>query len=195
MADKIKAAIAVLLLIAGHRWGSISSRKARWCCACEPMLAGLAAGAAVGWTTAPGKEFFVFAQEAVVETKKGGVADPQGVAADGGGGVRFRGGDGGVSLDHRQAASNTDVRPATRMEEVTMTANATKRWYVVHAYSGFEKSRPEGRCSTGSAAPECRRSSARLLVPTEEVVEMQRRAEEHLRAEILSRLRARRTWT
>ena len=26
------------------------------------------------------------------------------------------------------------------MEKVAMTANATKRWYVVHAYSGFEKS-------------------------------------------------------
>jgi preprotein translocase subunit SecE len=34
------------------------------------VLAGIAAGSVVGWTTEPGKQFFVFAQEAVVETKK-----------------------------------------------------------------------------------------------------------------------------
>ncbi|HXZ55594.1 MAG TPA: preprotein translocase subunit SecE [Burkholderiales bacterium] len=69
MADKIKAAMAVLLLIAGiagFYFLSESPMVLRVAC----VLAGLAAGAAVGWTTAPGKEFFVFAQEAVVETKK-----------------------------------------------------------------------------------------------------------------------------
>jgi len=34
------------------------------------VLAGIAAGAVVGWTSEPGKRFFVFAQEAVEETKK-----------------------------------------------------------------------------------------------------------------------------
>jgi preprotein translocase subunit SecE len=69
MVDKIKTAIAVLLLIAGiagFYFLSESPMVLRVAC----VLAGLAAGAAVGWTTAPGKEFFVFAQEAVVETKK-----------------------------------------------------------------------------------------------------------------------------
>jgi preprotein translocase subunit SecE len=42
MVDKIKVGVAVLLLIAGI----------------------------AGWTTEPGRQFFVFAQEAVVETKK-----------------------------------------------------------------------------------------------------------------------------
>src|SRR5262245_47471628 len=69
MADKIKVAIAVLLLIAGiagFYYLSESPMVVRVAC----VLAGIALGAVVGWTTAPGKEVFVFAQEAVVETKK-----------------------------------------------------------------------------------------------------------------------------
>ena len=69
MADKIKAAIAALLLIAGVAGFYFLSESAM-VLRVASVLAGLAAGAAVGWTTAPGKEFFAFAQEAVVETKK-----------------------------------------------------------------------------------------------------------------------------
>ena len=69
MADKIKAAIAALLLIAGVAGFYFLSESAM-VLRVASVLAGLAAGAAVGWTTAPGKQFFVFAQEAVVETKK-----------------------------------------------------------------------------------------------------------------------------
>ena len=69
MVDKLKAAIAALLLIAGiagFYFFAESPTVLRVAC----VLAGLAAGAAVGWTTVPGKQFFAFAQEAVVETKK-----------------------------------------------------------------------------------------------------------------------------
>ena len=69
MADKIKTAVAVLLLIAGFAGFYFFSESAM-VLRVASVLAGLAAGAAVGWTTAPGKEFFAFAQEAVVETKK-----------------------------------------------------------------------------------------------------------------------------
>jgi preprotein translocase subunit SecE len=69
MVDKIKAAIAVLLLIAGIA-GFYFLSESPMVLRVASVLAGLAAGAAVGWTTAPGKEFFVFAQEAMVETKK-----------------------------------------------------------------------------------------------------------------------------
>jgi preprotein translocase subunit SecE len=69
MADKVKAAVAVLLLIAGIAGFYVFSESAM-VLRVASVLAGLAAGAAVGWTTAPGKEFFAFAQEAVVETKK-----------------------------------------------------------------------------------------------------------------------------
>ncbi len=69
MADKIKFAIAVLLVVAGiaaFYWFSDSPTVLR----VVYVLAGLAAGAAVGWTTEPGKRFFVFAQESVAETRK-----------------------------------------------------------------------------------------------------------------------------
>jgi preprotein translocase subunit SecE len=69
MADKIKFAIAVLLVVAGiaaFYWFGDSPTVLR----VVYVLAGLAAGAAVGWTTEPGKRFYVFAQESVAETKK-----------------------------------------------------------------------------------------------------------------------------
>jgi preprotein translocase subunit SecE len=69
MADKLKVAIAVLLLVAGLAGFYYLSDNAM-VLRVASVLAGIVAGAAVGWTTAPGKEFFVFAQEAVVETKK-----------------------------------------------------------------------------------------------------------------------------
>ena len=69
MADKIKFAVAVLLIVAGivaFYWFADSPAFLR----VVYVLAGLAAGATVGWTTEPGKRFYVFAQESVVETKK-----------------------------------------------------------------------------------------------------------------------------
>ncbi len=69
MADKIKFAIAVLLLVAGiaaFYYFPDSPTVLR----VVYVLAGVVAGAVVGWTTEPGKRFYVFAQEAVVEVKK-----------------------------------------------------------------------------------------------------------------------------
>ena len=69
MADKIKVAVAVLLLIAGIA-GFYFLSESPMVVRVASILAGIVAGAVLGWTTAPGKEFFLFAQEAVVETKK-----------------------------------------------------------------------------------------------------------------------------
>jgi len=69
MADKIKVAIAVLLLIAGIA-GFYYLSESPMVLRVASVLAGIAAGSVVGWTTEPGKQFFVFAQEALVETKK-----------------------------------------------------------------------------------------------------------------------------
>jgi len=69
MVDKIKVAIAVLLLIAGIA-GFYFLSESPMVLRVASVLAGIAAGSVVGWTTGPGKQFFVFAQEAVVETKK-----------------------------------------------------------------------------------------------------------------------------
>ena len=69
MADKIKVAVAVLLLIAGIA-GFYFLSESPMVLRVASVLAGIAAGSVVGWTTEPGRQFFVFAQEAVVETKK-----------------------------------------------------------------------------------------------------------------------------
>jgi preprotein translocase subunit SecE len=61
--------VAVLLLVAGiaaFYYFSDSPLVLR----VVYVLAGLAAATVVGWMTDPGKRFFVFAQEALVETKK-----------------------------------------------------------------------------------------------------------------------------
>ena len=69
MADKIKIAVAVALLVAGitafYYW-SESLMIVR----VASVIAGAVAGAVVFWTSAPGKEFFGFSQESVDETKR-----------------------------------------------------------------------------------------------------------------------------
>ena len=69
MADKLKFMLALLLLAAGVAGFYLLGQ--------QPMilrvlsvLAGLGAGIAVAWFTEPGRRFFDFSREAVVETKK-----------------------------------------------------------------------------------------------------------------------------
>jgi preprotein translocase subunit SecE len=69
VADKIKMVVAILLSVAGiaaFYYFSGSPAIVRL----ASVLAGLGAGAAVMWTTEPGKRFYVYAQESVSETKK-----------------------------------------------------------------------------------------------------------------------------
>ena len=69
MADKIKMAVAVLLVIAGIA-GFYLLRDSALILRVASVLGGLTAAALVAWTTAPGRVFFTFAQESVAETKK-----------------------------------------------------------------------------------------------------------------------------
>ena len=69
MADKIKMVLAILLVIAGIA-GFYMLGDAATILRVASVLGGLIAGALVAWTTAPGRVFFAFAQESVVETKK-----------------------------------------------------------------------------------------------------------------------------
>ena len=69
MADKIKFALALLLLAAGIAGFYLLGE--------QPMIvrvlsvfAGLGAGTAVAWFTGPGQRFFSFGQESVAEAKK-----------------------------------------------------------------------------------------------------------------------------
>lgn len=69
MADKIKFALALLLVAAGVA-GFYLLGEAALILRILSVLAGVAAGVAVAWFTDPGQRFFVFSQEAWVETKK-----------------------------------------------------------------------------------------------------------------------------
>ena len=69
MADKIKIAMAAALLVAGiaafYYWDQ-SPLIAR----VGAVIGGAVAGVIVFWTSAPGKEFFVYAQESIEEAKR-----------------------------------------------------------------------------------------------------------------------------
>ena len=69
MADNIKFALAVALVIAGVAGFYLLGDKPA-IFGVLSVLAGLGAGAAVAWKTEPGQRFYVFVEEAVTEAKK-----------------------------------------------------------------------------------------------------------------------------
>jgi len=69
MADKLKFALALLLVAAGVA-GFYLLAEQPMILRVLSVLAGLAAGSAVAWFTEPGRRFIDFSREAVVETKK-----------------------------------------------------------------------------------------------------------------------------
>jgi preprotein translocase subunit SecE len=69
MADKIKFALALLLLAAGVAGFYLLGEQAMILRVLS-VLAGAGAGAAVAWFTEPGRRFFDFSKESVTEAKK-----------------------------------------------------------------------------------------------------------------------------
>ena len=69
MADKLKFALALALLAAGVVGFYLLSEQPLVLRVLS-VLAGVGAGVAVAWFSAPGRRFVEFAREAVVETKK-----------------------------------------------------------------------------------------------------------------------------
>ncbi len=69
MADKIKFALALLLLVAGVAGFYALSEQSMFLRVLA-VLGGLGVSAAVAWQTEPGRRFFDFARESVAETKK-----------------------------------------------------------------------------------------------------------------------------
>ena len=69
MADKIKFALALLLLVAGLVGFYLLSEQAM-ILRVLAVLAGLGVSAVVAWQTEPGRLFFDFAREAVAEARK-----------------------------------------------------------------------------------------------------------------------------
>jgi preprotein translocase subunit SecE len=70
MADKIKFAVAVLLVIAGLAGFYLLGDAALLGLRVLSVIAGVVAGAAVGWTTEPGQRFAGFARDAIAEARK-----------------------------------------------------------------------------------------------------------------------------
>ena len=69
MADKLKFALALVLLAAGVAGFYLLAEQAM-ILRILSVLAGLGAAAAVAWRTEPGQRFFGFAKEATTEAKK-----------------------------------------------------------------------------------------------------------------------------
>lgn len=69
MADKIKFVLALLLIVAGVA-GFYLLGDVALVLRVLSVVAGVAAGAAVGWTTEPGKRFASFAGDSWVEARK-----------------------------------------------------------------------------------------------------------------------------
>ena len=69
MADKVKLTLAALLVAAGIAGFYLLSSSAT-VLRIGSVLAGIVAGGAVGWFTAPGQQFVAFGRESVTETKK-----------------------------------------------------------------------------------------------------------------------------
>ncbi|MDR1276920.1 MAG: preprotein translocase subunit SecE [Candidatus Accumulibacter sp.] len=69
MADKIKFSLALLCLAAGvAAFYFLADYATVW--RVLAVLAGLSVSAAIAWKTEPGRDFFVFAEESITETKK-----------------------------------------------------------------------------------------------------------------------------
>ena len=81
MADKIKIALAALLVVAGLA-GFYYFADMPAIVRVGSVLAGLAAAAFVFWTTEPGKQFYVYRAGIGRRDQEGRLADPQGNAAD-----------------------------------------------------------------------------------------------------------------
>ncbi|MFT3849099.1 MAG: preprotein translocase subunit SecE [Propionivibrio sp.] len=69
MADKIKFALALLLLVAGVAGFYLLAEQAT-ILRVLAVLVGVAVSGAVAWNTEPGRVFFGFAKESAVEAKK-----------------------------------------------------------------------------------------------------------------------------
>ena len=67
--DKLKIGLAVACMVAGV-WGYYYFSETAVVLRVLMVLGGLLAAAGVAWTSAPGKEFFAFAQEAWAEAER-----------------------------------------------------------------------------------------------------------------------------
>ena len=134
MADKIKLVLAVLLVIAGIA-GFYMLTDSALILRVASVLAGLVAAALGRMDDRAGPRILSsFAQESVTETKKVVWPSRKETVQTTGHGARVRAGHGDVPVDGGRA-------PGVGREILHGAGGVmSKKWYVVHAYSGFEKS-------------------------------------------------------
>ena len=164
MADRIKIGLAIALVIAGL-WGYYCFSDLAQVLRVLMVLGGLVAGGVVARFTAMGRELFAFAQEAWQEASK--VSWPTRKETVQTTLVVFgvRRGHGAVPVRCGLDAG-PDRQARDRADRVM-----SKKWFVVHAYSGFEKSVQRAlteRIKRSGMAEQF----GQILVPVEEVVEM-----------------------
>jgi transcription termination/antitermination protein NusG len=151
--DKVKLGLAVVLVVAGV-WGYYHFSDLAQVLRVLMVLGGLIAAGVVARFTEQGRELFAFGQEAWQEAGK--VSWPTRKETIQTTLVVFARMDG-------QAGDRAERRMSDKMND--------KKWYVVHAYSGFEKSVQRAlndRIKRSGMADQF----GQILVPVEEVVEM-----------------------
>ena len=129
------------------------------------VLAGLIAGGVVAWFSAPGQQFAGFVRETIVETKK--VVWPSRKETLQTTGIVF------VFMVCMAFFSGSPTSPSSGCFTTWFWGGGdmSKRWYVVHAYSGFEKSVQRALIERIARAG-MEDMFGQILVPVEEVVEM-----------------------
>jgi hypothetical protein len=155
MADKIKFALALLLLGAGVAGFYLLAEQAMILRVLS-VLAGVGLFVRGGLADRAGSRFFVFAKEKLWPKRKRSSGLRARKPCRRRAGVRLRGRH-GVFLWLTTRASSGSVRPGSGLEKIM-----SKRWYVVHAYSGFEKSVQRALIERIARVRACRTSFGRF---------------------------------
>ena len=121
MADKIKFALALVILAAGVAGFYLLSEQAM-ILRVLAVLAGLALAAVVAWKTEPGQRFFTFANESVAEAKKVVWPTRKETMQTTGVVFAFVRGHGAVPLADRQEPRVGALRPGAGLEEIMSKA-------------------------------------------------------------------------
>lgn len=186
-ADKAKLAVAVGLVIAaiaGFYALSKQGALVQW----GVLLLGIAAAVVVFLVSESGRQLVGFSKDSVKEVKKSCLAHTQRKRANDS--VRFCvcGRHGFVFVADGSNAGMGPIRPGSGLEglmtdamqvaglvgtpeTLAPTTNPDLRWYIVHAYSGMEKA-VERNITERINRAGMQNKFGRILVPTEEVVEM-----------------------
>ena len=162
--DKVKIALAFACVVAGV-WGYYHFSETAQVLRVLMVMGGLLVAGGVAWLSAPGKEFFAFAQEAWHEAER--VSWPTRKETIQTTGIVFA-----FVVVMALFLFGVDTLLAWIIKLLTGRGDVmSKKWFVVHAYSGFEKSVQRALIERIKRS-EMQDLFGQILVPVEEVVEM-----------------------